>query len=527
MQEATVNQITQNCNSELIKHINFCKSIFNLMTDIILILTPELQVKLINNFTKNYYNIKNEYLIINQNISSLTIFPKSFNNIIKKLKYLDHISLPVIHLNTIESHNPEKETEIRWTMSYLLNNKKIPIGIILIGKLHIEKFNEKRINYLQSCLDTIIDSVPGDIYWKNNEGVYLGCNVAMVNRSNLASKEDIIGKTDEELWPESTFRKHDKEVILSNKTMELQETVTLNNGQNLYFISIKTPLKNKNNTTIGIVGNSLDVTEIINAKAKAEAANNVKTQFLLNMQHDIKTPISHIIGLTNIISSMDNLPDNLKEYIHYITISGERLMSLIVDVLHYSDIETNTTIANTNNQEWKFNLLDLIKETKDLNIIAVNDKNLKIIISHDNAIPTNLIGNKHKLHRILINLFDNALKFTSKGTITITTKLVKILDYPKIIIELIVEDTGIGIPEDKYESIFERFSRLSPSGSNMYKGLGLGLWMVKQLAKDINGEIYVNSIVDHGSKFKLVFPCKIAFLEKYDEEYEYEYNEKI
>ncbi len=519
MEKATTNikQITEYCNTELIKHINICKNIFNLMEDIILILTPDLKLKLINNFSKSYYNIKNKNLILNKNISSLSIFSKSFNKIIKKLKHLDHISLPVIHINTKESNNPEEELEICWKISYLLSNKKIPIGIILIGKLNFEKFYKEKIDYLQIYLNTIIDSVPIGIYWKNTDGVYLGCNIAMVKKSNFTSKEDVIGKTDEELWPESSFRKNDQEVILSNKTMEVQENLTLNNGQNRYFVSIKTPLKNKYNKTIGIVGNTLEVTEIINAKAKAEAANNVKTQFLLNMQHDIKTPISHIIGLTNLMSSMDNLPKRLEEYINYITISSERLMSLIVDVLHYCDIETDTM---TKNHEWKFNILDLIQQTRDLNIIAVNDKNLKIIVNHDNNIEENLIGNKHKIHRILINLFDNALKFTPKGTIRITTKLVKNLNYPKIIIELTVEDTGIGIPKDKYESIFERFSRLSPSGSNMYKGLGLGLWMVKQLAKDINGEIYVTSVVNHGSQFKLIFPCKIDISEKPKEQYD-------
>lgn len=512
-----INQMTEYCNTELIKYVNVSKNIFNLIDDIILILTPDLKLKLINNFTKSYYDVKNKNLILNRNISSLSIFPKSFNKIIKKLKHLDHIALPVIQVNTTESNDSEEELEICWTISYLLSNKKIPIGIILIGKLNFEKFYKERIDYLQIYLNTIIDSVPIAIYWKNTDGVYLGCNIAMVKKSNFTSKEDVIGKTDEELWPESSFRKNDQEVILSNKTMEVQENFTLNNGQNKYFVSIKTPLKNKHNKTIGIAGNTLEVTDIINAKAKAEAANNVKTQFLLNMQHDIKTPISHIIGLTNVMSSMDNLPKRLKEYINYITISGERLMSLIVDVLHYCDIETDTM---TKNQEWEFNLSDLIQQTRDLNIIAINEKNLKIIVNHDNAIEGNLIGNKHKIYRILINLFDNALKFTSKGTIKITTKLVKFLDYPKVIIELTVEDTGIGIPKDKYDSIFERFSRLSPSGSNMYKGLGLGLWMVKQLAKDINGEIYVSSVVNHGSTFKLTFPCKINPPEKHKEQYD-------
>lgn len=510
MQQITTT-ISELYAEELKNHINFCAPMLNLITDIAFILNTSLQIKLVNNFAKSYYTIQDE-LILNKTLTNIKIFPKSFNIVIKKLKLLDHIALPVIHVTTPEINQSEKE--IHWAMSYLLNQKKVPIGIILIGKIHTDKFNETRINYLQSCLDTIIDNVPGDIYWKNTDGVYLGCNNAMVQKANLNSKEDIIGKTDEELWPECTFWRHDQEIISSNKTMRVQETVTINTGENIYFVSVKTPLKDKNNKTIGIVGNSLDVTEIVNAKAKAETANNVKTQFLLNMQHDIKTPISHIIGLTNIMFSMRELSSKVKEYIGYIKISSERLMDLIVDILHYCDLETTTT----SNQEWKFNLIELVQKTIDLNIIAIQEKGLNIVINHDHNISKNLIGNRDKLHRILINLFDNALKFTSKGTIIISTKVVKMLEYPKVIIELTVEDTGIGIPDDKYEAIFDRFTRLSPSGSNMYKGLGLGLWMVKQFAKDINGEIYVTSTVGIGSKFKCVFPCRIAFLEKYEDD---------
>ncbi len=510
MQHVTINQLAEIYAQELKSHINFCATMLNLMNDIVFILTPCLQLKLANDFAKSYYSIQDEY-ILNKPLANIKKFPKSLGVVIKKLQLLDHISLPIIRIHTTEAKQPEKK--IRWTMSHLLNKKKIPIGIFLLGKIHVEKFNEKRVNYLQSFLDTIIDSVPGDIYWKNTEGVYLGCNNAMVEKANLSSKDDIIGKTDQELWPESTFWRHDQEIILSNKTMRLEETVTFNTGENMYFASIKTPLKDQENKIIGIVGNSLDVTEIVKAKSKAEKANNVKTQFLLHMQHDIKTPISHIIGLTNIIISMENITEKVKEYIGYIKISSERLMDLIVEILQHCDLETTSGA----NQEWKFNLVDLIKKTIDLNIILIQEKDLNIIINHDNNIAKNLIGCRDKLHRIFINLLDNALKFTSKGTITITTKLIKVLEYPKVIIELTVEDNGIGIPADKYETIFDRFTKLSPSGSNLYKGLGLGLWMVKQLTKDIDGEIYVTSTVGVGSKFKCVFPCRIAFLDKYED----------
>jgi signal transduction histidine kinase len=184
----------------------------------------------------------------------------------------------------------------------------------------------------------------------------------------------------------------------------------------------------------------------------------------------------------------------------------------VVDILNNCDLENKSTP----HPEWKFNLIELIQKTIDLNIIPIQEKGLNIIINHDYKISKHLIGHRDKLHRIIVNLFDNSLKFTPSGNITITTKLLKTLEYPRVIIELSIKDTGIGIPADKHEAIFERFTRLSPSGSNSYSGLGLGLCMVKQLAKEIDGEIHVKSTVNQGSCFTCVFPCKVGFLEEYD-----------
>lgn len=240
---------------------------------------------------------------------------------------------------------------------------------------------------------------------------------------------------------------------------------------------------------------------------------NIK-QFLLNMQHDIQTPVSNIIGLTNVISSMQDVPEKIREYIGYIKISSERLLDLMTEILEHCDI-AKPTITLTSNKEWTFSLTDLIQNTVDLNIITIQDKGLKVVINKDSNIPKNLIGNQDKLHRIFINLLDNALKFTSKGTITITTKLIKIINS-NLIIELTVKDTGIGIHPDKHEDIFDRFTKLSPSNDNMHKGLGLGLWMVNQLTKEIGGKIHVNSSVGTGSTFKCIFPCKASLVERHE-----------
>ena len=109
-----------------------------------------------------------------------------------------------------------------------------------------------------------------------------------------------------------------------------------------------------------------------------------------------------------------------------------------------------------------------------------------------------------------MNFLDNALKFTEKGTIAFNATLVKVVDASKIIVKISVQDAGIGIPEDKQEAIFDRFVRLSPSGNNVYKGLGLGLWIVKQFVKDMGGEMEVRSEVGVGSTFSCIFPFTVG-----------------
>jgi signal transduction histidine kinase len=242
------------------------------------------------------------------------------------------------------------------------------------------------------------------------------------------------------------------------------------------------------------------------------------SELLLTIQHDIKSPISNIIGLTNIISDMENLPKRLKQYINYIKTSSEQLLQLISQTLkNYNYINKN--------QKQIFNLSKLIKDTLKLNIISIKNKQLKINLYQDPNIPKQLIIDKNKLHRIFANLLDNAIKFTIKGSITITTKLIKTINkeqakYPKAIIELTIIDTGIGIAKNKTRFVFQRFSRLPKKDINAEfissdLGSGLGLWVVRKLIKEINGKIYIASTKGVGTKFRCVFPCEL-FIKDYE-----------
>ena len=243
----------------------------------------------------------------------------------------------------------------------------------------------------------------------------------LCEKQNRFIKHDVIGKTDNELWPDyaNELCERDREVMTLNKTIESEETIKINDMEVFYFLSIKTPLIDSNDTVIGVVGNSLDISEIVLAKKKAEEANKIKSQFLLNMQHDIKTPISHIIGLTDILRAETETPEKFKKYLSYIHTSSKSLMDLMTDILHFSDMESEEMPK----REWKFDLKEIIRKTVELNAIVVQQKRLEILIEYDDTVSYNLIGDRNRLQRIFLNLFSNAIKFTHKGSIKITTRV--------------------------------------------------------------------------------------------------------
>ena len=502
MIESSNNQLQ---SEKIEKYIKNFMPILNLMPEAIFIfLSSDYEIKWINHFSLENIYLSN-YFFLGRNLFDSQTTEKPFEEMIKNLKRLDTIHFQSIEFNTIFEH----QAIIRWRACFLPDHLDKKIGFFLVGN-HSSKnqFFDKKLNYLENFWETIIDSVAGSIYWKNKKGYYLGCNEAMVRKANLKTKEDIIGKRDDELWPQYApdICQRDNEVIRTNKTLEFQEIVKIHTGEKLYLASVKTPLKNEFGEPIGIIGNSLDITDVIQSRYKIEKINNSKTEFILNMQHDIKTPIGHIIGLSDILLGMNDFTEENKKYINYIKTSAQRLMEMMVDVLYFLDVESES-MAKT---EEIFNLREMIQKITELYVIPINQKKLELKVDYEQSVPENFSGDKVRVHRIILNLFDNAIKFTERGSIAISVKLKKQIDNAGIVLlELSVEDTGLGIPEEKYDEIFEKFSRLSPSGRNLYKGLGLGLWIVKEFIRDLGGKIDVSSCLGYGTRFISVFPLKM------------------
>ncbi|HEV8512202.1 MAG TPA: ATP-binding protein [Cyclobacteriaceae bacterium] len=234
------------------------------------------------------------------------------------------------------------------------------------------------------------------------------------------------------------------------------------------------------------------------AKAKAEDAVKAKQQFLSNMSHEIRTPMNAIIGFTKVILKTD-LSAKQREYLTAIKMSGDALIVLINDILDLAKVDAGKMTF----EQTPFKMALSISAMLHLFEPKIQEKNLQLVKEYDDRIPEVVMGDPVRLHQIILNLVSNAVKFTSKGKITVGVRLIS-EDEEKATIEFAVSDTGIGIKQENITKIFESFRQASSGTSRLYGGTGLGLAIVKQLVEPQGGSINVVSKVGEGSTFSFI-----------------------
>jgi CheY-like chemotaxis protein/nitrogen-specific signal transduction histidine kinase len=241
------------------------------------------------------------------------------------------------------------------------------------------------------------------------------------------------------------------------------------------------------------------------AKIKAENATRVavnavkaKQQFLSNMSHEIRTPLNAIIGFTKVLLKTD-FTNKQKEYLTAIKLSGDALIVLINDILDLAKVDAGKMTF----EQIPFKMSLSISAMVHLFEPKIREKNLVLVKEYDDRIPDVLVGDPVRLHQIILNLMSNAVKFTNKGKITVSLR-VQSEDENKVDIKFSVSDTGIGINQNKINSIFENFQQASSGTSRLYGGTGLGLAIVKQLVEAQGGSVTVKSKLNEGSVFEFV-----------------------
>jgi two-component system aerobic respiration control sensor histidine kinase ArcB len=364
---------------------------------------------------------------------------------------------------------------------------------------------------------SVVDNLPTSIYWKDRNGVYHGRNKKSVETDAKHGftwhRDEVVGKSDFYLFePEIArqFSKNDRIVVETGEELQQEEEAFFSNGEKCVQLSIKRPWRNKEGEIIGVIGNTFDITylkkiesELRLAKEQAEIADRLKTQFIRDMEHDIRTPLSGIIGLAEILTGEIQEPI-WKEYLADIRQCGEELMEYSDRILDFAKREAKEyEIVESN-----INVRELLHKVISLEKPPAEYKKLKVNIHIDEHVPPIVYGDKDRLYRVLLNLISNAIKFTQEGGVSIRVTPGPIQDN-SVSLSFVIEDTGVGIPHEQSGLIFDKFFRQYASNNGRFKGIGLGLYLVKKFVTQMQGAISVSSRLNHGTTFTVILPFKI------------------
>jgi len=363
---------------------------------------------------------------------------------------------------------------------------------------------EEALRENRNLLDSIINSLPGDLLVVDSQ-----FNIILANKSRLKggitayeSIEQVRGKKCYRVFQD---KDHPcpwckvADVLLSGRaddqTTSMDDPREISSGKALKILV--TPLKDEGGKIFGAVEYGLEVSELRNAKNKAEAANKTKTEFLATMSHELRTPLNGVIGFSEILKGTA-LDENQREFLDIVILSANNLLGLISDILDLSKIESNKLDLITE----KTDIRKLVKNTLEVVQSRGAEKGIALERDVENTFPGMVLIDPLRFKQVLLNLLTNAIKFTDEGSVTVTVSKRWMNEEKKQLkLHFSVRDTGIGIKQEHQKMIFEAFSQVDMSITRKYGGTGLGLSISRRLLEKMGSTLQLTSIPGKGSDF--------------------------
>jgi PAS domain S-box-containing protein len=336
---------------------------------------------------------------------------------------------------------------------------------------------EEALSKERQVLRALIDNVPDLMYVKDTLSRFIVANVAVARAKGVRSPEDLIGKTDFDFFSRDIaagYYQDEQNLIRAKQPLvDHEEQSVTETGLPIWLLTTKVPLLDSNGDDTGIAGVGHDIT----ARKKAElewqrakdAASRAKSEFLANMSHEIRTRLNGVIGMTDLALDTQLTPEQ-RDYLQTVKLSADFLLTVINDILDFSKVEAGKVELELR----AFNLRDCLETALKTLANRADEKGLEILCDIASEVPEVACGDSTRLRQIVLNLIGNSIKFTHEGEVTLKVQP-ESSDADSDSIHFIVSDTGIGIPLEKQNSIFDPFSQGDTSTSRKYGGAGLGL----------------------------------------------------
>ena len=410
-----------------------------------------------------------------------------------------------------EFHNRKKSGEEYWERAVIapVRDQKGDIVRYVAVKENLTELRatEKALRASVELFQTLINTAQDAIFVKDRDLRYRLVNPSMAGDFGRLP-EDLKGLTDFDLFGQeegATIQAIDLRV-LEGESVEVVSSTEVT-GEYHSFAVNRVPLRDQDGEIIGVCGIARDITErerqkedLREAKMLAEAATEAKSLFTANISHELRTPLNGIVGMIDLLQLTDLDPEQ-EQYVRIAETSARSLTELIGDVLDFSRIEAGKIELNRTN----FGLRPWLLETVEIVIERARAKGLDLKWSVDPDVPELIWGDQYRLQQILFNLIWNGVKFTECGSITVGIGLAS-GEESKGVLDFSVQDTGVGIPKAKLETIFEVFSLVDENTTRSVGGTGLGLAISRDLVEKMGGRIWVESEPGAGSTFRCTLP---------------------